>query len=95
MSPLLPAPLSSIAGLGGVFPPLQGTLIFLCGGDEGLFERVKSTIEGTLGKAAHFFGPVGAGSKMKLIVNMTMGTMMNSLVSATRKLSPGDTHARP
>ena len=56
-----------------------GTLIFLCGGDEGLFERVKSTIEGTLGKAAHFFGPVGAGSKMKLIVNMTMGTMMNSL----------------
>lgn len=33
-----------------------------------------------MGKAAHFLGPVGTGSKMKLVVNMTMGTMMNSLV---------------
>lgn len=59
----------------------QGTLIFLCGGDETLFERVKGSMDGTMGKAAHFFGPVGTGSKMKLVVNMTMGTMMNSLVS--------------
>ncbi|CAN0438381.1 unnamed protein product, partial [Hapterophycus canaliculatus] len=60
----------------------QGTLIFLCGGDEGLFERVKGSMEGegvTMGKAAHFLGAVGTGSKMKLVVNMTMGTMMNSL----------------
>lgn len=35
----------------------------------------------TMGKAAHFLGAVGTGSKMKLVVNMTMGTMMNSLVS--------------
>ena len=35
----------------------------------------------TMGKAAHYLGAVGTGSKMKLVVNMTMGTMMNSLVS--------------
>lgn len=35
----------------------------------------------TMGKAAHYLGGVGTGSKMKLVVNMTMGTMMNSLVS--------------
>lgn len=66
-----------------LLPPrvLQGTLIFLCGGDEALFERTKGTMDGALGKAAHFFGPVGSGSRMKLVVNMTMGTMMNSLVS--------------
>lgn len=66
---------------------VQGTLIFLCGGDEGLFERVKGSMEGegvTMGKAAHYLGAVGTGSKMKLVVNMTMGTMMNSLVSETR-----------
>lgn len=63
-------------------------MIFLCGGDEGLFDRVKGSMEGegvTMGKAAHFFGPVGSGSKMKLVVNMTMGTMMNSLVSSDRE----------
>lgn len=64
-----------------VISPLpKGTLIFLCGGDEALFERTKGSMDGAMGKAAHFFGPVGAGSKMKLVVNMTMGTMMNSLV---------------
>ncbi|CAB1105845.1 unnamed protein product [Ectocarpus sp. CCAP 1310/34] len=59
-----------------------GTLIFLCGGDEALFDRVKGSMEGdgvTMGKAAHYLGAVGTGSKMKLVVNMTMGTMMNSL----------------
>ena len=37
-------------------------------------------MDGTMGKAAHYLGAVGTGSKMKLVVNMTMGTMMNSLV---------------
>lgn len=55
-------------------------MIFLCGGDEGLFERTKGSMDGTMGKAAHYLGAVGTGSKMKLVVNMTMGTMMNSLV---------------
>lgn len=73
----------------------KGTLIFLCGGDEALFERVKDTMESTLGKAAHFLGPVGSGSKMKLVVNMTMGTMMNSLVRphSSFQISPHTFHS--
>ena len=31
-----------------------------------------------MGKAAYLFGPVGKGSQMKLVVNMTMGTVMAS-----------------
>jgi glyoxylate/succinic semialdehyde reductase len=32
-----------------------------------------------MGKAAFYFGPVGSGSKMKLVVNMVMGTVLASL----------------
>ena len=31
-----------------------------------------------MGKAVYLFGPVGKGSQMKLVVNMTMGTVMTS-----------------
>ena len=31
-----------------------------------------------MGKAAYLFGPVGKGNQMKLVVNMTMGTVMAS-----------------
>ena len=31
-----------------------------------------------MGKASFFFGPIGQGSRVKLIVNMIMGTMMSS-----------------
>jgi len=31
-----------------------------------------------MGKASFFFGDIGQGSKVKLIVNMVMGTMMSS-----------------
>lgn len=77
-----------------MFPPvslvasLQGTLIFLCGGDKALFERTKGSMDGTMGKAAHYLGGVGTGSRMKLVVNMTMGTMMNSLVSPPTSCPP-------
>ncbi|CAM9195037.1 unnamed protein product [Discosporangium mesarthrocarpum] len=67
-----------------------GTLIFLCGGDEALFEATKGNMEGTMGKAAHFLGPIGAGSKMKLVVNMTMGTMMNSLTEGVALAQTAD-----
>jgi 3-hydroxyisobutyrate dehydrogenase-like beta-hydroxyacid dehydrogenase len=32
-----------------------------------------------MGKAKYFLGPIGQGSKMKLAVNMVMGTMMTAL----------------
>jgi glyoxylate/succinic semialdehyde reductase len=31
-----------------------------------------------MGKAAYLFGPVGKGNQMKLVVNMTMGSVMAS-----------------
>ena len=32
-----------------------------------------------MGKADFYYGPIGAGSKMKLVVNMVMGNMMCAL----------------
>merc|ERR1711871_815009 len=78
---------SVITGKGGLFleapvsgskvPAETGTLIFLCGGDEAVYERVKPGLE-AMGKASFFFGPVGQGSRVKLVVNMIMGTMLSS-----------------
>ena len=74
---------------GSKVPAENGQLIFLCGGglptnglsrqgaDETVFERVKPALD-SMGKASFFFGPVGQGSRVKLIVNMVMGTMMTS-----------------
>uniref|UniRef100_A0A6V1X3J8 6-phosphogluconate dehydrogenase NADP-binding domain-containing protein n=1 Tax=Heterosigma akashiwo TaxID=2829 RepID=A0A6V1X3J8_HETAK len=79
---------SAVAAAGGTFleapvsgskgPAEQGTLIFLCGGSRELYDRVKADLE-AMGKADYFLGAVGAGSRMKLVVNMVMGGMMNCL----------------
>lgn len=68
----LEAPVSGSKG-----PAAQGTLIFLCAGDEGLFNEIKDTGLKVMGKASHFFGTsVGAGTRAKLVVNSLMGTML-------------------
>ena len=54
-----------------------GNLIFLCGGDEDVYKSNIPALE-AMGKAKFFFGDVGTGSKMKLVVNMIMGTMLTS-----------------
>jgi len=69
----LEAPVSGSKG-----PAEQGTLIFLCGGNEELFGRVKPQFE-AMGKANFYLGPVGQGSRMKIVVNMIMGGMMTLL----------------
>ena len=46
-------------------------------GDESLYAKVKSPLE-TMGKAHFFLGDVGQGAKMKLVVNMIMGSMMGA-----------------
>ncbi|KAK9826638.1 hypothetical protein WJX74_007313 [Apatococcus lobatus] len=56
-------------------PAEQGTLIFLTGGDEALFNRAGPLLD-VMGKAKFFLGDVGAGANMKLAVNLTMGDMM-------------------
>jgi 6-phosphogluconate dehydrogenase (decarboxylating) len=56
-------------------PAIDGTLIFLAAGDESLYKECKSAFE-VMGKADFFLGDVGAGARMKLVVNMVMGSMM-------------------
>lgn len=58
-------------------PAEDGALIFLCAGDESLYARCASPLE-TMGKAHFFLGDVGQGAKMKLVVNMIMGSMMGA-----------------
>lgn len=68
----LEAPVSGSKG-----PAEQGALIFLTAGDEALFNAVKGPLD-VMGKAKFFLGEEGAGAKMKLVVNMVMGSMMTS-----------------
>lgn len=63
---------------GSKAPAAQGALIFLCGGDAALYAEVKPELA-VMGKADFLFGDVGAGTKMKLVVNMVMGDMMVAL----------------
>lgn len=58
-------------------PAEQGALIFLCGGDQAVFDQAAVDLD-AMGKAKFLFGPVGKGSEVKLIVNMIMGTMMGA-----------------
>jgi glyoxylate/succinic semialdehyde reductase len=58
-------------------PAEDGALIFLCAGDEALYGRCQAPLE-TMGKAHFFLGEVGQGAKMKLVVNMIMGSMMGA-----------------
>ncbi|KAJ8599172.1 hypothetical protein CTAYLR_008564 [Chrysophaeum taylorii] len=69
----LEAPVSGSKG-----PAETGNLIFLCGGDRALYEVVRPEL-GIMGKANFYFGEIGAGSKMKLVVNQVMGDMMCAL----------------
>ncbi len=59
-------------------PAETGQLIFLCGGSKAAFDLVSTYLD-AMGKAKYFLGPIGQGSKMKLAVNMVMGTMMTAL----------------
>jgi 3-hydroxyisobutyrate dehydrogenase-like beta-hydroxyacid dehydrogenase len=59
-------------------PAEDGTLVFLCGGDEPLYLEAKPAFE-VMGKESFYFNEVGQGAQMKLVVNMIMGTMMTAL----------------
>ncbi len=56
-------------------PAEEGTLVFLCAGEEALFREVEPVL-GKMGKHLHFLGATGQGARMKLVVNMIMGTML-------------------
>lgn len=69
----LEAPVSGSKG-----PAEQGQLVFLTAGDEELFHAAAPLLD-IMGKASFFLGEVGAGARMKLVVNMVMGSMMSAL----------------
>lgn len=56
-------------------PAIDGTLIILAGGDQGLYEQSLPALE-KMGKKVVFLGETGNGARMKLVVNMIMGGMM-------------------
>ena len=58
-------------------PAEDGALILLCAGDRELYDdpAVTRALE-VMGKARFYHGEVGAGARMKLVVNLIMGNMM-------------------
>lgn len=65
---------------GSKVPAETGQLIFLCGGEEALYndKDIQAALD-AMGKAKFYFGPAGQGSRVKLVVNMMMGTIMTTL----------------
>ena len=78
---------ATVAAAGGRFleapvsgskqPAQNGQLVILAAGEESLFADAAPAF-GVLGKRAFYLGAVGAGARMKLVVNMVMGSMMAS-----------------
>jgi len=63
----LEAPVSGSKG-----PALQGQLVFLAAGRKDLCDEAEECFK-VMGKRTFFLGDVGAGARMKLVVNMVMG----------------------
>ncbi len=58
-------------------PAEDGTLVFLCSGNESLYKDATPAFE-VMGKKSFFFPETGQGAQMKLVINMVMGTMMTA-----------------
>ena len=58
-------------------PAEDGTLIFLCSGDKSLHNEATPALQ-IMGKKFYHFSEVGNGARMKLVVNMIMGTTMTA-----------------
>lgn len=58
-------------------PAEDGQLIILAAGDKSLHDEVVPAFD-VMGKKTFFLGDVGNGAKMKLVVNMIMGSMANA-----------------
>lgn len=68
--------------LGSVVPATQGTLTILISGAREDFESHRSVFD-TLGKNLFFLEQPGLASKMKLINNLVLGTIMGVLAEST------------
>ncbi|PKI75531.1 glyoxylate/succinic semialdehyde reductase 1 [Punica granatum] len=58
-------------------PAEDGQLVILAAGEKALYDEAIPAFD-VMGKKSFFLGPVGNGAKMKLVVNMIMGSMMNA-----------------
>ncbi|KAI5679844.1 hypothetical protein M9H77_01071 [Catharanthus roseus] len=58
-------------------PAEDGQLVILAAGEKALYEEALPAFD-VMGKKSFFLGQVGNGAKMKLVVNMIMGSMMNA-----------------
>ncbi|KAE9605708.1 hypothetical protein Lal_00025411 [Lupinus albus] len=58
-------------------PAEDGQLVILAAGDKALYDEVLPAFD-VLGKKSFYLGEVGNGAKMKLVVNMIMGSVMNA-----------------
>ncbi|XP_021907376.1 glyoxylate/succinic semialdehyde reductase 1-like [Carica papaya] len=58
-------------------PAEDGQLVILAAGDKALYEEAIPAFN-VMGKKSFFLGQVGNGAKMKLVVNMIMGSVMNA-----------------
>lgn len=79
---------SAVTAKGGIYleapvagskgPALTGQLVILAGGDEKLKEEAQPAFD-VMGKKTYFLGEMGAGARMKLVINMMMGINMVAL----------------
>ena len=67
-------------------PAEDGALVFLCSGDESLYNDAGQALE-VMGKKSFYFPKIGQGAQMKIVINMVMGTMMTAFAEG---LSLGD-----
>ncbi|CAM8971203.1 unnamed protein product [Rhodiola kirilowii] len=58
-------------------PAEDGQLVILAAGEQSLYDEAIPAFD-VMGKKSFFLGSVGNGAKMKLVVNMIMGSVMNA-----------------
>lgn len=74
----LAAPVSGSKG-----PAETGTLIFMTAGDENLYNAALPLLD-VMGKLTVFLGDIQNAANMKIVVNMIMGTMMESFAEGIK-----------
>lgn len=62
-------------------PAEDGTLVILAAGDKALYGQARPAFD-QMGKASFYLGEVGQGTRMKLVVNLVLGAMMEVLGEA-------------
>ncbi len=63
---------------GSVQPAEEGSLVILAGGDPKVIQRITPLLK-AMGKAVVACGAVGQGTRMKLVLNLLLGTLMEGL----------------